>query len=380
MNILQACDDPNLFRPWFKNADTWRAWRAFLCALFGLPFEDGPAEELFEECTGRLATGPTEAAEEAWLIVGRRGGKSFIMALLAVFLACFKDYRPYLAPGERAMVLLIAADRRQARVLMRYIRGFLTNVKMLKRMVQRESAEGVDLNNSVSIEIATASFRAVRGYTCCAILADEIAFWHSEESSSNPDSEILAALAPSTATIPNAVLICASSPYAKRGVMWDALRKHYGKPTGPLVWKAPTRVMHPTVRQSLVDAAMERDPAAARSEWLAEFRDDIAAFVSREIVESCVDPNEIERAYNPALRYTAFVDPSGGSSDSFTLAIAHKAKNSSSSTSCARCPHRSIRKSSWTSFAGCSRATAWPASPATVMQANGRASSSAKDK
>ena len=73
------------------------------------------------------------------------------MALLAVFLACFKDYRPYLAPGERAMVLLIAADRRQARVLMRYIRGFLNNVKMLKRMVQRESAEGVDLNNSVSI-------------------------------------------------------------------------------------------------------------------------------------------------------------------------------------------------------------------------------------
>jgi hypothetical protein len=72
---------------------------------------------------------------------------------------------------------------------------------------------------------------------------------------------------------------------------------------------------------------MERDPAAAASEWLAQWRDDIAQFVSREIIESCCDPNEIERPYNPALRYTAFVDPSGGSSDSFTLAIAHKVKS-----------------------------------------------------
>ena len=47
---------------------------------------------------------PTTQAKEAWLIIGRRGGKSFMMALIAVFLACFRDYRPHLAPGERALV------------------------------------------------------------------------------------------------------------------------------------------------------------------------------------------------------------------------------------------------------------------------------------
>ena len=51
MNILEACDDPKLFAPWFKSPPTWRAWRAFLCALFGLPFEDSHAEDLFEDCT-----------------------------------------------------------------------------------------------------------------------------------------------------------------------------------------------------------------------------------------------------------------------------------------------------------------------------------------
>ncbi len=28
MNILQAVDDPNLFKPWFKGRQ-WFAWRAF---------------------------------------------------------------------------------------------------------------------------------------------------------------------------------------------------------------------------------------------------------------------------------------------------------------------------------------------------------------
>jgi hypothetical protein len=37
VNILEAIDDPLLFTPWFRNATTWNAWRAFLAALFGLP-------------------------------------------------------------------------------------------------------------------------------------------------------------------------------------------------------------------------------------------------------------------------------------------------------------------------------------------------------
>jgi hypothetical protein len=61
------------------------------------------------------------------------------MALLAVFLACFREYRLYLQPGERAAVLVIAADRRQARTIMRYVRGMLTRIPMLRRMIEREA-------------------------------------------------------------------------------------------------------------------------------------------------------------------------------------------------------------------------------------------------
>jgi hypothetical protein len=85
--------------------------------------------------------------------------------------------------------------------------------------------------------------------------------------------------------------------------------------------------MNPSVPQRLIDAAMERDSAAASSEWLAEFRNDIAAFVPREVVESCVDVGERERPWDAKHRYTAFVDPSGGSSDSMTIAVGHREKD-----------------------------------------------------
>ncbi len=69
---------------------------------------------------------------------------------------------------------------------------------------------------------------------------------------------------------------------------------------------------------------MERDPVAASAEYLGQFRSDLEAFVSIEAVQACVERGVIERLPLPGYRYTAFTDPSGGSSDSFTLAISHR--------------------------------------------------------
>ncbi|WP_414899352.1 hypothetical protein [Rhizobium cremeum] len=321
MNILEACEDPELFGPWFKDPETYQAWFAFLAALFGLPMTEEQAE-IYRRHTGREEL-PGEPSEEAWLIIGRRGGKSFVMALVAVFLACFRDYRPFLAPGEMGTVMVIAADRRQARTIIRYAKALLTGVPMLSDMVTAERAEGVDLDNSVAIEVGTASFRTTRGYTYVAVLCDELAFWPSEDSA-EPDFEILDAIRPGMATIPNAMLLCASSPHARRGALWEAYRQYWGQNGPILVWKAATREMNPTVRQSVIDRATERDAAKASAEYGAEFRRDIEAFVSREVVEACVTRGLESLPWQHRQKYFAFVDPSGGSNDSFTLAIAHR--------------------------------------------------------
>jgi hypothetical protein len=334
ISILDACADRNLFAPWFKDRASYEAWFAYLAALFALPMSAAQLA-IYRECTGRTEP-PTQPAQESYLCVGRRGGKSFLLALIGVYLS-FRDYRRYLAPGERGMVMIIAADRRQARIILRYIRALLLEIPMLKRMITREGAEFFDLDNRISIEVATASFRTTRGYTCVAGLCDEVAFWPVDENAAESDVQILDALRPSMATIPNSMLLCASSPYAQKGALYEAYRRHFGKDGDPiLIWQAPTRTMNPSVRQSIIDAAMERDPASASSEYLAQFRTDVASWVSRDALMACVSPGIHERAPDPRINFCAAVDPSGGSADSFALAICHRDSNDTIILDCIR--------------------------------------------
>ena len=261
-------------------------------------------------------------------MVGRRGGKSRIAALVAVFLACFRDYGDKLAPGERAVVMVLAADRRQARVVFRYIRAFL-GVPLLRQMVTGEIRESIDLSNGASIEIHTSNFKSVRGYSIAAVICDEIAFWQSDIDGANPDAEVLAGLRPGMATIQGALLLAISSPYARRGTLWEAYRRHHGQHGDVLVWQADTESMNPSVDAQVIADAYQQDEAAAAAEFGAEFRKDIESFVSRESVEAVTIRGRHELPPDAetgmfATRYRAFVDPSGGSVDSFTCAIAHR--------------------------------------------------------
>ena len=267
---------------------------------------------------------PSHALTTAWLCVGRRGGKSNILALIAVFLACFKDWRPYLAPGEVGTIMIVAQDRKQARVIMRFIKGLLHASPMLEALIKSEREETVTLSSRIVIEVHSCSYRSVRGYSIVCALLDEIAVWRSEEDAANPAHEVLTAIKPALGTIPGSMLLCASSPQFRKGELWEAYRRHYGKDGDPtLVWHAATRTMNPSFSQDIVDAALEEDPARNRAEFLAEWRSDQEGFVTREAIEACVDFGIRERPPERGIRYNGFCDLSGGGADSMTLAISH---------------------------------------------------------
>ena len=320
IDMRQAMTDPALFGPIF-GGDSFAAWRALLSGFTGLEL-DAAELEAFKTLTGRQSA-PDSAFAELWLAIGRRGGKSHAAAFLAVYLAAFHDYRAKLAPGEVATVMVIAADRKQARAVMRYTSGMMNENPMLRRMILRENSEQIELNNRTVIEITTASHRSVRGYSLAAVIADELAFWHVEGAS--PDREIIAAIRPALATL-NGRLIALSSPYAKRGVLWDTFKRAFGDDgeTRVLVARAPSRVMNPLLPQRVVDDAMRDDPEAARAEYLAEFRSDIASFMDPELIADCTRPKPRELPFASGVSYSAFVDPAGGGADEFTLAIGHK--------------------------------------------------------
>jgi hypothetical protein len=324
LNIFDPIEDASVWGGgrWFRDRQTWFPWFVVLKTIFGLPLTLSELH-LFRKCTGRREPS-LEGYREAWFVVGRRGGKSRVLALVAVFLSVYVDWTPYLSPGEVGTVKIIATDRRQARVIYRYCRAFLLHVPALAHLVEKDSDDEIVLTNGIVIEIQTANFRSVRGYTVIAALCDEIAFWRSDETSANPDAEILGALRPAMATVPESLLLCASSPYSRRGQLWEHYRRYFGRDDArPLVWQADTSTMNPTIPASEIAEAYERDFAWAEAEFGAQFRTDLEAFVSRDVVDAVIMSGVREIPPTPGRTYRAFVDPSGGSGDSFAIAIGH---------------------------------------------------------
>lgn len=323
-NILAALDDPTLFRG-LLDGPSWQPWKAALASLFALPMDDAQLA-LYRRHTGRVEQ-PAAPFREAAFIVGRRGGKSRVLATCATYLATVPDYSPHLAPGEVPVVAIIAADRKQARVILSYISGLLHSVPALEAMILDELAERVTLSNGTAIEVHTGSIGAPRGRTFIAVLADELAFWASGDSA-NPDREIVNAVRPGLATFPNSMLLMASSPYARRGVLFDTFSRYYGKDNAPvLVWRATTREMNSKIDPRIIEEAFAADPESAEAEYGANFRTDISAFIGRDAVAAVVADGVLEVPPAAGVPYVAFTDPSGGSADSMTLAISHMDPN-----------------------------------------------------
>ena len=321
VTMRQALADPDLFGGAILAGDSWAVWRVLLIAIVGE--ELTPAERIiFERLTGR----PREAqgaAEEAWFIKGRRAGGTRAVDVLAAYYAGLCDHAAILAPGECATLPIMSASTWQAAKMLQYLDGIFSTVPALRGLVTGQTNDSISLSTRVDIECAAASFRTIRGGTAVAVIADEAAFWRNE-STANPNSEILAAARPMLATT-NGPLIVVSSPYARRGEVWNAFKRDFGPRGDPLILvaKGASRTFNPTLSEHVVARAYERDPGSAAAEYGAEFRTDIESFVSREAVDAAIVPGRLELPPIEGVRFYAFVDPSGGAQDSMTLAVAH---------------------------------------------------------
>jgi len=321
LTIIDALDDPSLFAPWFTG-DTWNGWRAILKAAFHLPMNEDEIA-FFKSVAGDRDV-PTDVVRELWAIAGRRAGKDSIVSAVAAFAAAMFSQQARLRPGERGLVMCLAVDREQAKILLNYVRSYFIDIPLLAGMVQRETANGFELSNGIDVSVATSNFRSVRGRAILLCVFDELAFFR-DESTTKPDVELYKAITPALATLaPNSMIIGISSPYRKAGLLYQKYKTHFGRNDDVLIIQAPTRLLNPTVDPAIIDRALEDDPAGAKAEWLAEFRDDIGGWISVELIEAAVENGTTVRA--PSTLHHTYVsgcDPSGGARDSFTAAIAH---------------------------------------------------------
>jgi hypothetical protein len=288
----------------------------------GIALTEPREVDLFRQCTGRTKL-PSGPVRRLIALAGRRGGKDRFLSAAAVWCAALcANWREYISAGEQAVVILLGADKKQAAILRRYCQGLL-QVPLPAAEVVRSTDEVTEFRNGSSLEIATNDARLVRGRSAIAVLGSECCYWRTDEASASSDEEVVAAAEPSMAMTPDGgLLILGSSAYRRRGYMHRRWRELFGNDAAEdIVWLAPSRVMNPALPEAVVAKALADDNARASAEYLSLWRSDIESFVALEAVQACVTAGVYERAPRSGVNYVAFCDPSGGSADSFTLAV-----------------------------------------------------------
>ena len=306
---------------------SWSAWKILLIACAGEPLDDDE-REVFKRLTGRERE-PGHMVELFLGVIGRRGGKSKAMSVFMCWLSCCCDWSSDLSLGETAVGLIVSPTERQAAVTADYIKAVIHGSELLSSLVEDENLQVLKLKRQVAIEILAANAKWVRGITACGVVLDESAFLPSNEDAANSDISLLEALRPSVATTGAPVLLV-SSPATTTGIVHSIWKKHYGPDGSPdcVVAQSDSKTMNPRLRQSVLDKAFADDATAASREYAAQFSEPLSAFLTRELVERCVERGRSERAVLPGVEYQCFVDASSGSgTDFFTAAIGHRARD-----------------------------------------------------
>lgn len=330
VNIIEAVEDPLLFRPFLQDRngslDTWQGWLTILRAIYGIPIKGRKSKEFFRQATGRDPSKlPRDGFDQFLALVGRRSGKSVSCSIVASFEAALGRRWEYVKKGETPIVAVISPRKQNSKVIKNYIRAIFAESPLLRDLVESEQSDGFTLTNGVEIRII-ASDVAIRGATCVCVCLDEVCLHGVEEDSKvKSDTELVRACQPTLLTTGPGKLLAISSPMARRGWGFAEYERAYANDDADdiLVVNGASRFFNETLPQKVVDAALRRDLQGAKSEYLGEFRDAIAAFIGRDQVEACVVPGRKELMPQPDRRYFATADMSGGLHDAACLCIGH---------------------------------------------------------
>ena len=135
---------------------TWSTWLVVLRAMYGLKLTEDELK-VFASVAGDRSP-PTQRVRELWAVVGRRGGKSRMAALIACYVAFFHKYKA--SPGERLMCLVLSASLDQSKSVFNYALAFLQASPILRKEIVSHTTSEIRLRNGVVIACHANSFRS----------------------------------------------------------------------------------------------------------------------------------------------------------------------------------------------------------------------------
>lgn len=277
---------------------SWDKWRLVGKILDGLPLSAAELELYGQLTGGRQSVPAPELLRQCWAIIGRGAGKTTFFSVVAVQ-AAVQRYTLKVP----AHVLFLAFVLGQASIGFELVKEWFVKDAELRQLIKSSRRDRLTLHNNVMLQTIQSSWRVVRGYSVACAVADESAFWRTDDDERNPDKEVFRALLPALGKVPGSRLFCPTTPFGRQGQAWAMHEKHFGADdSNVLVFQAPTLLMNTGYDRTVIEAMEQDDPENAASEFDVQWRSDREGFARLEVLEAatvvgCTErPPEWERA------------------------------------------------------------------------------------
>lgn len=236
---------------------------------------EGEDREIAAKLFGPIDEIPPAARAVLVIVKGARVGGTWIFgALYSLWRALVADLSA-LAPGERAVAVIVAPDTRLGRQALRYALGAARTVPSIARRIESVTSDSFSLRRPdecvVAIEVlpATRGGASLRGRSLVSAVLSEASFFRDESASVN-DVECFKAVAPRV--LPGGLVVLESTPWIEAGLVYEEFTKNFATPRTAMAVHAPTLVMRVDQQtRSVVEREQERDPDNAAREFGAQF-------------------------------------------------------------------------------------------------------------
>lgn len=185
-----------------------------------------------------------EASQYLLLVCGRRGGKTLVSSIIAVYEAYRliskgnpqKHYN--IQTGQKIKIIIVATNAPQATIAADVIKNMaLDSPWMLKHLegynnqqIRFRTKDEINKNRepSIFVEAMPCTSSGIRGHTVIVAILDELAHFSDNEGNKSGDN-VYNALTPSTATFgKDSKIIAISNPYTKTGIFYTLYQKALG--------------------------------------------------------------------------------------------------------------------------------------------------------
>lgn len=246
-----------------------------------------------------LAKLPRRALRLIAVRAGGRAGKTSRLLATKALLAALTVPLTTLAPGERAVSLIMAPDLVLARQVLGFVRGYIETSPALTARVLNDTADEIELRRPdglpvlIRVRAASRGGKGGRGFVLVFAGLDEAAFFRDDASGVVNDTEIYRAVA--QRLVPGAQAWIVSTPWiAGTGLLEETLGADLGTHEHALCVVAPTRTLNPTWDpDGTIEAALrESDPENAEREIDAvPLAAGSAQFFDKVTLDAATDPH-----------------------------------------------------------------------------------------